>query len=117
TGEVIRGQVATIVPTVNRDFRELMTWVNEIRQINVRANADTPNDAKVSRQFGAEGIGLCRTEHMFFEADRIDAVREMILADTEDGRERALAKIMPMQKGDFKGLFREMKGLPVTIRL
>src|SRR4029077_16800102 len=117
TGEVIRGQVATIVPTVNRDFRELMTWVNEIRQINVRANADTPNDAKVARGFGAEGIGLCRTEHMFFEADRIDAVREMILADSPGGRGGALEKILPMQRVDFKGIFREMKGLPVTIRL
>src|SRR6185503_13362380 len=79
--------------------------------------ADTPNDARVARSFGAEGIGLCRTEHMFFEADRIDAVREMILADTPAGRERALEKILPMQRVDFKGIFREMKGLPVTIRL
>ncbi|MCM2323315.1 MAG: pyruvate, phosphate dikinase [Oligoflexia bacterium] len=117
TGEVILGQVPTIAPTLNKDFQELMTWVDEIRQIKVRTNADTPNDSKVAREFGAEGIGLCRTEHMFFEADRIDAVREMILADTLEGRERALAKIMPMQKGDFKGIFREMKGLPVTIRL
>jgi pyruvate,orthophosphate dikinase len=117
TGEVIRGQVPTIVPTVNRDFQELMTWVDQVRELGVRTNADTPNDAKVARGFGAEGIGLCRTEHMFFEADRIDAVREMILADTQSGRERALEKILPMQKSDFKGIFSEMRGFPVTIRL
>jgi pyruvate,orthophosphate dikinase len=117
TGEVIKGQVPTIIPTLNKDFQELMGWVNTYRELGVRTNADTPNDAKVARGFGAEGIGLCRTEHMFFEADRIDAVREMILADTQQGRERALEKILPMQKGDFKGIFREMKGLPVTIRL
>ncbi len=117
TGEVIKGKVPTVEPSLNKDFQELMVWVNEVRQMGVRANADTPLDAKVARGFGAEGIGLCRTEHMFFESDRIDAVREMILADTLDGRERALGKILPMQKADFKGLFREMKGLPVTIRL
>jgi len=117
TGEVIAGQVPTIAPTANLDLLQLMKWVDEFREIGVRTNADTPNDAKVARAFGAEGIGLCRTEHMFFESDRIDAVREMILADTKDGRERALAKILPMQKLDFKGIFREMKGLPVTIRL
>ncbi len=117
TGEVIRGQVPTIAPALNKDFIELMTWVDQVRQIEVRTNADTPNDSKVARSFGAQGIGLCRTEHMFFESDRIDAVREMILADNLAGRERALEKILPMQKGDFKGIFREMKGLPVTIRL
>jgi pyruvate,orthophosphate dikinase len=117
SGEVIRGQVPTIVPTLNKDFQELMTWVDDFRDLGVRTNADTPADAKTAREFGAEGIGLCRTEHMFFEADRIDAVREMILADNESGRERALEKILPMQRGDFKGIFREMKGLPVTIRL
>ena len=117
TGEIIRGQVATIVPTLNENFKELMRWVDDIRTMKVRTNADTPTDAKVARSFGAEGIGLCRTEHMFFEPDRIDAVREMILADTLQGREQALEKILPMQKGDFKGIFREMKGLPVTIRL
>jgi pyruvate,orthophosphate dikinase len=116
-GEVIRGEVSTIQPTLNKDFQELMKWVDERRQLGVRTNADTPNDARVARGFGAEGIGLCRTEHMFFDADRIDAVREMILADNQGGRERALEKILPMQKGDFKALFREMKGLPVTIRL
>lgn len=117
SGEVIQGQVPTIAPTLNKDFAELMKWVDEVRQIGVRTNADTPNDSRVARSFGAEGIGLCRTEHMFFEADRIDAVREMILADTQDNRQRALEKILPMQKGDFKGIFREMKNLPVTIRL
>ena len=117
TGEVILGQVPTIAPSINKDFKELMTWVDSIRRLGVRTNADTPNDAKVAREFGAQGIGLCRTEHMFFESDRIDAVREMILADSPENRERALAKILPMQKSDFMGLFREMKGLPVTIRL
>lgn len=117
TGEVIMGRVETIPPATNKYFQELMTWVDEFRRLRVRTNADTPNDARVARSFGAEGIGLCRTEHMFFEADRIDAVREMILADSKQGRERALAKILPMQKSDFLGIFREMKGLPVTIRL
>jgi len=117
TGEVIRGKVATVTPTLNKSFQQLMDWVDQLRQIQVRTNADTPLDAQVARGFGAEGIGLCRTEHMFFEADRIDAVREMILADTLIGRKQALEKILPMQKGDFKGIFREMKGLPVTIRL
>ncbi len=117
TGEVMRGQVPTIAPGLNSDFQELMTWVDGVRELKVRTNADTPNDARFARGFGAEGIGLCRTEHMFFEAERIDAFREMILADTLQGRQRALEKILPMQKADFKGIFREMKGLPVTIRL
>jgi len=117
TGEVINGQVPTVQPELTGDFGQLMAWVDKYRRLKVRTNADTPHDAKVAREFGAEGIGLCRTEHMFFEADRIMAVREMILSDDVDGRKRALAKILPMQKGDFIGLFREMKGLPVTIRL
>ena len=117
TGEVILGQVPTVQPELTGDFGQLMTFVDKYRRLKVRTNADTPHDAKVARQFGAEGIGLCRTEHMFFEADRIMAVREMILSDDLDGRKRALTKILPMQKGDFIGLFREMKGLPVTIRL
>ncbi len=117
TGEVIKGRVPTILPSLDDNFRKLMTWVDEVRTLKVRTNADTPQDSKVARGFGAEGIGLCRTEHMFFEADRIDAVREMILADTLDARTRALEKILPMQKSDFKGIFREMKGFPVTIRL
>ena len=116
-GEVMLGAVPTVSAELTGDFGTLMGWVDSIRRLKVRANADTPHDAKVARQFGAEGIGLCRTEHMFFDAERIAAVREMILAEEVEGREQALAKILPMQKGDFIGLFREMKGLPVTIRL
>jgi len=117
TGEVILGDIPKIQPEVSGDFATLMTWVDKYRRLKVRTNADTPRDSRVAREFGAEGIGLCRTEHMFFEGDRIQAVREMILADDLAGRKRALDKIMPMQKSDFIGLFREMKGLPVTIRL
>ncbi len=117
TGQVILDEVPTVPPSLTGDFGTLMGWVDQYRRLKVRTNADTPRDAKVAREFGAEGIGLCRTEHMFFEAERIAAVREMILAADVEGREKALAKIMPMQKGDFIGLFREMKGLPVTIRL
>jgi pyruvate,orthophosphate dikinase len=94
-----------------------MALADKYKRLEVRANADTPEDAKVARRFGATGIGLCRTEHMFFEGDRINAVREMILADDEAGRRKALAKLLPMQRGDFEGLFRAMAGLPVTIRL
>jgi len=117
TGQVMLGEVKTVPPQLTGDFGKLMVWVDTFRTLKVRTNADTPHDAKVAREFGAEGIGLCRTEHMFFEAERIAAVREMILAADVEGREKALAKILPMQKGDFIGLFREMKGLPVTIRL
>ncbi len=117
TGEVMLGEVPTVSPEMTGDFATLMGWVDKYRRLKVRTNADTPHDSKVARQFGAEGIGLCRTEHMFFEADRIAAVREMILAEDLEGRKKALAKILPMQKGDFIGIFREMKGLPVTIRL
>ena len=117
TGEVMLGQVPTVPPQLTGDFGTLMGWVDSFRTMGVRTNADTPHDSRVAREFGAEGIGLCRTEHMFFEADRIAAVREMILAADLEGREKALAKILPMQKGDFIGIFREMKGLPVTIRL
>ncbi len=117
TGEVMKGSVATVQPELTGDFGQLMTWVDGFRRLKVRTNADTPEDAAVAREFGAEGIGLCRTEHMFFEHDRIMAVREMILSEDVEGRKRALAKILPMQKSDFLGLFREMKGLPVTIRL
>ncbi len=116
-GEVILGDVPKIQPEVSGDFATLMSWVDKVRRLKVRTNADTPHDAKVARDFGAEGIGLCRTEHMFFEGDRIQAVREMILADSVDGRKRALDKILPMQKSDFTAIFRAMKGLPVTIRL
>ncbi|MCK5825825.1 MAG: pyruvate, phosphate dikinase [Desulfuromusa sp.] len=117
SGEVMLGVVPKIQPTVSDDFAIFMGWADQFRRLKVRTNADTPRDAKIARDFGAEGIGLCRTEHMFFEGERIQAVREMILADDLDGRKRALDKILPMQKGDFIGLFREMKGLPVTIRL
>ncbi|WP_372882702.1 pyruvate, phosphate dikinase [Psychromonas sp.] len=117
SGEVILGDVPKVQPAVSGDFGRLMTWADQFRTLQVRANADTPHDAQVAREFGAEGIGLCRTEHMFFDVKRIQAVREMIVSEDQQGRKRALEKIMPMQKNDFIGLFREMKGLPVTIRL
>jgi pyruvate,orthophosphate dikinase len=117
TGEVMLGAVPVTAGRLDDDFAILMSWVDEARSMRVRTNADTPNDAAVGRRFGAEGIGLCRTEHMFFEPERILAVREMILADDEEGRRRALAKILPMQRSDFEGIFRAMDGLPVTIRL
>ncbi len=117
TGEVLRGRVPTVTPELGGAFRDLMRWADRIRTLRVRTNADTPADAKLAREFGAEGIGLCRTEHMFFEPSRILAVREMILANDTPARERALAKILPMQRGDFEGIFRAMAGLPVTIRL
>src|SRR4030043_141617 len=117
TGEEILGQVALTQPELTGDFTTIMKWVDEFRKIGVWANADTPKDARVARGFGAEGIGLCRTEHMFFDPERIFAVREMILADDIAGRKKALEKILPMQKGDFVGIFTEMRGLPVTIRL
>ena len=115
---MFRGQVPTRDPNPDTpEFKTFMLWADHFRRLRVRANADTPHDAKVAREFGAEGIGLCRTEHMFFEGDRIDAVREMILAEDTAGRKRALDKLMPMQKGDFVGILRTMAGLPVTIRL
>jgi len=117
TGDVFLGQVPTKEAELTGDFGALMELADRHRRLGVRANADTPEDAKVARNFGAKGIGLCRTEHMFFEGDRIKAVREMILADDEAGRRKALAKLLPMQRGDFEGLFREMNGLAVTIRL
>ncbi len=115
-GEVYLGQVPKVEPRLTGDFATFMKWVDELRTLGVRTNADTPHDAGVARAFGAEGIGLCRTEHMFFEGKRIDAVREMILAEDEAGRRKALAKILPMQRDDFVGIFRAMAGLPVTIR-
>jgi len=117
TGRVFLGQVPTIQPTLDNDFYKLMTWADEFRRLRVRANADTPLDAKTARQFGAEGIGLCRTEHMFFGDQRLAAMREMILAEGVGAREKALEKLLPLQRGDFIGIFREMAGLPVTIRL
>jgi pyruvate,orthophosphate dikinase len=115
-GEVIWGRVPTSQAKMSGDFATFMKWVDDIRKLKVRTNADTPHDAKVARGFGAEGIGLCRTEHMFFERDRIEAVREMILAEDPEGRRKALAKLLPMQRRDFIGIFRAMDGLPVTIR-
>jgi pyruvate, orthophosphate dikinase len=117
TGEVMLGEVPTIQPELSGDFSELMTWADQFRRLKVRTNAETPTDARMARRFGAEGIGLCRTEHMFFDGGRIVAMREMIVADTTEGRRAALAKIMPMQRDDFVELFRIMRGLPVTIRL
>ncbi len=116
-GKVFAGAVPTVQPELSGDFGKLMGWADKVRRMTVRANAETPHDAQVARDFGAEGIGLCRTEHMFFEADRIIAVREMILAEDKAGREAALAKLLPMQRSDFEELFRVMTGLPVTIRL
>ncbi len=117
TGRVILGKARLVEPELGGEFATLMGWADELRRLRVRANADTPADARRARAFGAEGIGLCRTEHMFFEGDRIHAVREMIVAPDADGRRRALAKIQPMQREDFVGIFRAMDGLPVTIRL
>ncbi|CTQ42811.1 MULTISPECIES: pyruvate, phosphate dikinase [Roseibium] len=117
TGQVLVGEVEMLQPTLSGDFGTLMGWADKVRRMRVRTNAETPQDAKVAREFGAEGIGLCRTEHMFFEGERIIAVREMILAETEAGRRTALAKLLPMQRQDFTDLFEIMHGLPVTIRL
>jgi pyruvate,orthophosphate dikinase len=116
TGQVIEGRVKMRQPELSGDFARVMTWADEARRLKIRANADTPRDASQAREFGAEGIGLCRTEHMFFEGDRIDAVREMIVADSEAERRAALAKIEPLQQGDFEGIFEAMDGFPVTIR-
>src|SRR6059058_6155692 len=117
TGRVFLGKVPTIQPTLGDDFRELISWADEFRRLRVRANADTPRDAAVARDFGAEGIGLCRTEHMFFGDERLAAMREMILSEGVGAREKALEKLLPLQRGDFVGIFREMAGFPVTIRL
>ena len=117
TGEVYLGQVATKAADLSGDFGKLMELASKYAVLKVRANADTPKDAAQAFEFGAEGIGLCRTEHMFFEGDRIKAIREMILADDEAGRRVALSKLLPMQRGDFEGLFKVMKGYPVTVRL
>ncbi|MEL6227767.1 MAG: putative PEP-binding protein, partial [Pseudomonadota bacterium] len=116
-GEVLRGEVKMHQPELSGDFASIMGWADRARRMKVRANADTPRDAQQARDFGAEGIGLCRTEHMFFEEERILAMREMICSETEGGRRSALAKILPMQRADFKSLFEIMAGLPVTIRL
>ncbi|HZV17158.1 MAG TPA: pyruvate, phosphate dikinase [Sphingobium sp.] len=117
SGEVMVGQVPTVQPELAGDFGTLMEWADRVRRLKVRANAETPQDCKTAREFGAEGVGLCRTEHMFFDADRITAVRQMILADSETERRAALAKLLPAQRADFTAIFNEMAGLPVTIRL
>ncbi len=117
SGQVMLGQVPTVEPSFSSSFGTMMSWADDKRRLAVRTNADTPHDSEVARNFGAEGIGLCRTEHMFFEGDRIVAVREMILAADEAGRRQALAKLKPIQRLDFEGIFTAMDGLPVTIRL
>ena len=117
TGQVLKGAVPMLQPELSGDFAAIMQWADEIRRMKVRTNAETPADARMARSFGAEGIGLCRTEHMFFDDERIVAVREMILSDAEKDRRAALAKLLPMQRGDFRELFEIMAGLPVTIRL
>jgi pyruvate,orthophosphate dikinase len=116
-GKVYRGRVPMLLPELTGDFATLMQWADARRKLKVRTNAETPMDCETARKFGAEGVGLCRTEHMFFDAERIVAVREMILADDVEGRRRALDKILPMQRSDFVALFTIMAGLPVTVRL
>ena len=117
TGEVMSGAVDTIQPELSSDFEVIMNWADQARRMKIRTNAETPLDAKTARDFGAEGIGLCRTEHMFFDPDRIQHVREMIFATDQAGREKALAKLLPAQRSDFTELFKIMDGLPITIRL
>ena len=117
TGEVFTGSVAMVEPSLSGDFAQLMVWADKMRRMKVRTNAETPLDAETARKFGAEGIGLCRTEHMFFNPERIGAVRQMIMAQDERGRRAALAKLLPFQRDDFRDLFRIMAGLPCTIRL
>jgi pyruvate, orthophosphate dikinase len=117
TGEVILGAVDLVPPQINEDFETILGWADELRRLGVRANADTPEDAARAREFGAQGIGLCRTEHMFMADDRLPVVREMIMAADEDGRRSALERLLPMQQSDFEGIFEAMAGLPVTIRL
>jgi pyruvate,orthophosphate dikinase len=117
TGEVFIGAAKLVPPQINEDFETVLLWADEFRRLKVRANADTPQDAAKAREFGAEGIGLCRTEHMFFGEERLPVVQEMIMADDETGRRSALERLLPMQQSDFEGIFEAMVGLPVTIRL
>src|SRR5205814_5291233 len=117
TGRVIIGPVDLVPPRINEDFQTILEWADELRRLKVRANADTPEDAAKAREFGAQGIGLCRTEHMFFGEERLPVVQEMILADDESGRRSALERLLPMQQADFEGIFEAMAGFPVTIRL
>lgn len=117
TGRVIKGKISTLEPELSAEFTELMKWANEIKTLGVRANADTPGDARLARELGAEGVGLCRTEHMFFGENRLPYVQQMILAENKEERKKALEKLEPMQRDDFKGILKEMEGLPVIIRL
>src|SRR5690606_9161601 len=117
TGEVYGEALELVPPQINEDFSAIVGWADEVRRLGVRANADNFEDATKARELGAEGIGLCRTEHMFMAADRLPAVRRMILADNADARAEALEEILPMQQSDFEGVFTAMKGLPVTVRL
>ncbi len=117
TGRVLAGRAALVAPEVSGNFDRLLGWADKVRTLRIRVNADTPADSHRGRDFGAEGIGLCRTEHMFFEGDRLSAMREMIVASDDEGRRKALARLLPMQRGDFEGIFRAMEGYPVTIRL
>jgi pyruvate,orthophosphate dikinase len=117
TGRVMLGEVPLVPPQINEDFQTILQWADELRRLRVHANADTPEDAAKARELGAQGIGLCRTEHMFMAEDRLPVMREMIMADSEDGRRAALERILPMQQHDFEGIFEAMAGLPVTIRL
>ncbi|MBN2127506.1 MAG: pyruvate, phosphate dikinase [Candidatus Diapherotrites archaeon] len=117
TGEVFEGKLSLVEPKFSADVKTLLSWADKIRTLGIRTNADTPHDSIVAREFGAEGIGLCRTEHMFFEKDRIKAVREMILSDSKEAREKALTKLLPFQRSDFEGIFKAMHNLPVTVRL
>ena len=117
TGRIISGSVATVKPEISGDFSKIMTWADSFRKLNIRTNSETPKDTKTAKDFGAEGIGLCRTEHMFFDEERILSVREMILSKTKEDRSIALKKLLPHQKKDFIELFKIMNGLPVTVRL
>ena len=117
TGEIYDGKIKTVEPEISGDFKQLMAFCEKYTRMDVRTNADTPRDAAVARRFGAKGIGLCRTEHMFFEGERIKAMREMILSKTERGRREALNKLLLMQRSDFQGIFEAMDGFGVTIRL
>lgn len=117
TGRVIKGKISTLEPELSAEFTELMKWADEIKTLGVRANADTPGDARLAREMGAEGVGLCRTEHMFFGEERLPYVQQMILAENKEERKKALEKLEPMQRDDFKGILKEMEGLPVIIRL
>src|SRR3954452_3058256 len=117
TGRVIVGAVPLVPPQINEDFETILGWADEVRRLKVRANADNPEDSAKAREFGAQGIGLCRTEHMFFGEDRLPVMQEMILASDEGGRRSALERLLPFQQADFEGIFAAMAGLPVTMRL